>query len=216
MSSESNEKPNIHNFRSRILISLGINALVPLLVYTFLRPLFPSDSIALAVAAAIPVLRTLSLWLARRRVDWIGLYAVLGFAIALIITVFLGGNPLLLKIHSSLLTGSIGIVLLVSALLKRPLLLPLLQAFSSQNPAMANAVSQRAAQAENQRRIWVSTLVMGGVLLMDAVAHVILALTLPTETFLVASRLANWGILGGGILYLYLRSRLAGSPQSRA
>jgi hypothetical protein len=45
---------------------------------------------------------------------------------------------------------------------------------------------------------------MGLALFMDAVEHIILALTLPTSTFLAVSRLVNWTILGGGVAILYL------------
>ena len=57
--------------------------MLPLLIYALLRPLLASDIVALAFAAAVPALRTLALWVWRRRVDWIGLHAVLGFGLAL-------------------------------------------------------------------------------------------------------------------------------------
>ncbi len=43
-------------------------------------------------------------------------------------------NKLLLKIHGTLLTGTIGLVLLVSVLFRKPLLLPFFQAFGQSGP----------------------------------------------------------------------------------
>jgi hypothetical protein len=86
MSHEHTNFPDFQSLRRRIILSLGINALLPLLLYALSRPLLASDAVALAIAAAIPALRTLILWIWRWRVDWIGAPAVLGFGLALALT----------------------------------------------------------------------------------------------------------------------------------
>jgi hypothetical protein len=92
---------------------------------------------------------TMALWIWRRRVDWIGVHAVLGFAMACAISALLGGNALLLKVHGSLLTGTVGLVLLISVVVGRPLLLPLLQAFMHSDLKQSSALEKRASNEQS-------------------------------------------------------------------
>ena len=204
--SQSKEIPTrFRQIRGKLILSLVINGLLPLVLYTLLRPLLASDAYALAIAGAIPAVRTMALWIGRRRFDLIGAYAVLGFAIALAVTAFLAGNAFLLKIHGSLVTGTIGLVLLISVVVRKPLLEPLFQGFTRgaegssilERESIDSASRQRIAQ-----RIPIITTMIGLAFFGDALAHVILALTLPTATFLVLSRLATIVILGGGVASL--------------
>jgi hypothetical protein len=211
MSQAKETSLRFRQIRGKLILSLVINGLLPLILYALLRPLLASDAYALAIAGAIPAVRTVALWIGRRRIDWIGAYAVLGFAIALAVTAFLAGNAFLLKVHGSLLTGTIGLVLLVSVAIRRPLLEPLFQAFT--HGAEGQHVLERASidSASSKRiaeRIPIITTVFGLAFFGDALAHIILALTLPTATFLVLSRLVTIAILGGGVASLsWMRRR---------
>lgn len=210
MSQNQDLKTRLARLRYKLLLNLLINALLPLIVYGLLRPVLPSDAAALAVAGAIPAVRTLGLWLWRRRVDWIGAFAVLGFAFALAVTLFLNGNALLLKVHGSMLTGTVGLVLLVSAILGKPLLLPVLQALGRNGTNGSSFFDEPAGMARQKRimsRISVTTAVIGLALFADMVAHVILALTLSTTAYLGASRLVTLAVLGGGLALLWLTRR---------
>jgi hypothetical protein len=198
----------------KLILSLAINALLPLLLYAWLRPLLASDAIALAITGSIPAIQTVALWVGRRRLDWIGAYAALGFSLALVVSVFLAGNAILLEVHGSLLTGIIGLVLLVSVAMRKPLLEPVLQAFAERGP-QGSSISGRASidpvgGQRLARHIPVITTVLGLAFFANAVVHIVLALTLPTATFLVVSRLATLAILGGGVALLaWMRRRKA-------
>lgn len=213
MSQAKEIPPRFRQIRGKLILSLVINGLLPLVLYALLRPLLASDAYALAIAGAIPAVRTVALWIGRRQIDWIGAHAVLGFAIALAVTALLAGNAFLLKVHGSLLTGTIGLVLLISVAIRRPLLEPLFQAVT--HGAEGRRVLERASidSAGSKRiseRIPIITGVIGLALFGDALAHVILALTLPTATFLVLSRLVTIAILGGGVASLsWMRRRNA-------
>ncbi len=176
--------------RVRLATSLVINAVIPLVLYLLLRPLFSDDDTLLAIAGAIPVARTVVVWATQRRVDWIGLYAALGFSIAVVVSVFSGGNTLLLELHEQLLMGTAGFVLLLSAIMNRPLLLPLLETFRPDAPKQSRNVGV-------YKRVGAMTAALGLVLLGNALAHLILALTLPTDAYLVVSRVVTFGLLGG-------------------
>ena len=76
--------------RGKFLLSLAINGVVPLILYALLRPLVASDTTALAVSGAIPLLWTLVQWLRCRRINWINGTSVLGFGIALGISILTG------------------------------------------------------------------------------------------------------------------------------
>lgn len=152
--SQSNEtKSQLSIIRNKFLLNLAINGLLPYLFYIFLRPRLSSDVSALAIAAAIPAVRTFSLWLWRRRIDWIGMFFVLGFAIVLAISIFLSGNTLLLEIHGMLLTGVIGLVLLISAFLGKPLLLPFFKLYGQNGPGGTNLFDKVTSSPTNQDRI---------------------------------------------------------------
>jgi hypothetical protein len=198
--------PDFQALRRGLIISLGIDALLPLLLYAFLRPLLASDVVALAIAAAIPTLRILALWFFRRRVDWIGAHAVLGFSLALALTVLLVGNDFLLKVHGSLLVGIPGVVLLASVVIRKPLLEPVLRALGRtgalDSSALENTSNDPAGRMLPAGRISLITAVVGLVFFGDALAHIILALTTPTATYLALSRLVTIAILGGGAGFL--------------
>ena len=207
MSQTKETESRISVLRYKLLVNLAINGLIPYLVYILLRPLLANDVASLAIAAAIPAIRTLAFWLWRRRVDWLGVYFVLGFASALAISIFLSGNILLLKIHGTLLAGLIGLVLLVSAVIKRPLLQPFFKVFGQNGPGgtslFERAASSQTSQARIARRISFTTTIIGLALLANMIVHVVLALTLPTAAYLGISHIATWATLGSGLALLW-------------
>lgn len=186
--------------RKKIAMSILLNAIVPVALYVLLRFLGTTDLVGLAVAAAIPVLGTFASWIRRCRVDLIGALAALGFAIALAGAILLGGNTLLLKTHALLLTGPFGLVLLVSALIGKPLLLPIVQMVIPPDLARSGALEKIAGSPAIRRKITTATAVIGFMLVGHAVMEVSLALTLPTATFLVVSRIFTWTMIGVTVL----------------
>jgi hypothetical protein len=193
--------------RRKSVLSLAVNGLVPLIVYTLSRHFFTNDTTALAIAGAIPAVWIIALWGWRRRVDWIGVLAVFGYIVAFAVSAFSGWGSLPLKIHGSLLTGTIGLVFLISAVMRKPLLLPLLQVFTRSDPERSSFFETVSSNPASYRKFTVLTGVIGFVLLSDAVVYIILALTLSTGTFLVISRVVHWVILGGGALVLWRMRR---------
>jgi len=208
MSHSIEPKSQLSQVRYKLLINLAINGLLPYLAYILLRPHLASEVAALAIAASIPAMRALVLWLWRRRIDWLGVYFVFGFAIVLAISVFLSGNAILLEIHGSLLSGTIGLVLLVSAILRKPLLLPFFLALgqngSTGTGLFDQASSRTISQARITRRISFTTAVTGLALFVNMLVHVALALTLPVAAYLGVSHLSTWAILGSGLALLWL------------
>jgi hypothetical protein len=192
--------------------SVVISAVVPLVLYTLLRPHVDSDATALLVAAAVPTVFTLAKLAWRRRVDPIGVLAVCGFAIAVLVLVATGGNPLALKLHEAVVTGPLGLVCLASAAVGKPLHRMALRLAARRNPALAKALHA----PDSQRSSTVITVLVGATMVLHALVLLALALSLPTQTYLEVSRLAGLAVLavGAGSLVWYLKGRTAGLARS--
>ena len=162
-----------------LLPNFIIDWLVPLPVYFILLPLTNTIT-ALAAAAAIPVVHTLVLFAWRRQVNWLGILAIIGFAGGLG-TALLGGGTLSLKIYGPVITGALGVVFLISAAIRKPFLVTILRSFNIGDP-------QRFTKPLIYKRVTLMTIGFGIVFFYDAFTHAILALTLPTDTYVVVDR----------------------------
>jgi hypothetical protein len=173
-------------------------------VYLLLSPRI-GDVPALAVGAAIPVVVTAVGFARRRRVDPIGVVAVVTFAIVLVVLALTGGNPLVLKLHDAVVTGPLGLVCLVSVAIRRPLLMVVNRMMSSRGhhtPSTLTAAAQRRTQS-------VLTALIGTILVVHAALILTLALTLPTTTFLAVGRPVGWVVIAVGVLTIMTyRNRL--------
>lgn len=174
----------------RIGPSIVISTIVPLAVYTALRPHVGSDATALLVAAAVPAVFTLAKLVWLRRFDPIGVVAVCGFAVAALVLVVTGGNPIALKLHEALLTGPLGLVLLASAAIGKPLHRVVLRMAARRNPAL-----ERAARLSST----VVTVLLGATMTLHALVLLMLAVSLPTQTYLEVSRPAGLAVLAVGV-----------------
>jgi hypothetical protein len=194
----------MNRFR-RLLPSVLLNAAVPLLGYALLRPRVGSDAVALAIAGAVPVAVTVAKFAVRRKVDPIGVVALLAFGVALVVMALSGGNPLVLKLHDAVVTGPLGVVCLVSVAVRRPLHRVVIQLLARRDPRLRLALRNPATR----RASMVMTALVGTVLVVHALVLLALALTEPTGTFLALSKPVGWSIIGTGIVaMLWYRNRL--------
>lgn len=193
----------------RMLASLlpGVLASIvaPALAYTLIRPHVASSATALLAATAIPAAWTLATFAWRRRADRLGLASVAGFGIALAISSLTGGSTLALELQDPALTGAIGLACAVSVIARRPLWLMALRLLARRHAQAARMLADPAIR----RTATVETAIIGASFLIHAIAISILALTLPTATFLAVSRPAGLPIIAAGlaILIWYRRSR---------
>jgi len=169
-----------------LIATFAVDWLIPLPVYFALLS-YTNVITALAAASAIPVVHTLALFAWRRQVNWLGVLAIIGFAGGLM-TALLGGGVLSLKIYGSVITAALGAVFLLSAAVKRPFLVAIVNSLNIGDP-------QRFEKPLVRRRATVITIGFGVVFLYDAITHVVLALTLPTDTYVVADRVITLGTI---------------------
>jgi hypothetical protein len=165
--------------------------LAPVVIYDLVRPHVSADAVGLAIAGAIPVLYSVVLAVGRRRLDHVMLVSASGFAMACTMSLLAGGSSLPLKLSEAPITFAIGVVLVVAALIRRPLPLGRLLRVPSAT-----------------RRIdGVLGVMVGGFLILHALLVLVLAISLSTSSYLVLSRVVGWGTLVAGVLSLsaYLR-----------
>jgi hypothetical protein len=190
----------------RVVPKLALSIVAPLVVYLLVRPHVPSETVALAIGMAIPVLVTLAQFVLRRELDPTGCIAVLGFGIALSLAVLSGGDPLVLKLHDSVVTGPLGVLCLLSVAVGRPVLGLVKRAVVRRK---GGGTTQRVDAAAERRGLSALTAVVGGTLVIHAGLILGLALTMPTATFLAVGRPIGWVVIAAGAATtLWLSGRL--------
>ena len=165
--------------------------LAPVLAYGIVRPLVGSEALALGIAGAIPVVYSIVLAAVRRRIDPLALLTAIGFSLACVASVLAGGSSLPLKLHQAAITFGIGLVMLVAVVIGRPLPAGRLLRVPSATREIDSALGT----------------MIGGFLVLHALLHLTLAVSLSTGSYVVASRVVDWGTLAIGALGLsaYLR-----------
>jgi hypothetical protein len=167
-----------------ILVNVLLNAAIPLVLYSLVkRYVSDSDAIALGVAAVFPLGTNAAELLRARRLNIIGILALLGILVSLA-ALLLGGDPRVLLIRESFLTGALGIACFVSLLLPRPLMFYFGREFQGRDPARLaqyDATYQIPAGRRVHRLI---TIVWGGAFTGEFTLRVIMVYTLPTAVVL--------------------------------
>lgn len=116
----SGSKMNLRSMLLGLIPSILIDAGLPFLVYTLLRP-HTSELIALIASTIPPMASNIVSLIRTRKLDAFGIIILLGIVIS-IIAIFLGGDTHILLIRESLVTVGLGIACIVSLLLPRPLM----------------------------------------------------------------------------------------------
>jgi hypothetical protein len=175
--------------RSALIQNLVINAAIPVLMYQ-LSKLYVTDSevIALSIAAVVPLLASVIELVRMRRLNVVGIVVLLGIAVSLI-GVALGGDPRILLIRESFLTGALGVACFISLLLPRPLMYYFAQEFVAGNdPAKRAAMDAQYRQIAGVRAVHRRITVVWGIAYVGEFAlRILLVLTLPTVVVIAIS-----------------------------
>jgi hypothetical protein len=162
-----------------------------MVLFFVVRPFVGSDAAGLAISGALPTAYLVVTAITQRKADPWAALTVLGFALACVATLLAGGSSLPLKLHEAAVTFVLGVVLLVAVLVRRPLRIGALLKVPAADRGDDAALS----------------VMVGGFLVLHALLHLALALTMSTTMFLTVGRVVSWGTLavGGFALYAYLR-----------
>jgi intracellular septation protein A len=176
--------------RRSALRSLAVPA-VSTAVYFVVRPFVDSDAGALAVAGAVPAAYTIAIAVLARRVALMAVLSSIAFALGCLISLLADGSSLPLKLNEAAVTFVLGLLLLGAVLVGRPLAIGRTLKVPHADPRLDANLS----------------VVVGAFLVLHALLHVMLAVTLSTATFVTVGRAMSWGTIGVGAvgLYAYLR-----------
>ncbi|MDP4144092.1 MAG: VC0807 family protein [Bacillota bacterium] len=187
----------LSKIRKKLAINLIINWLVPLVLVMALHSYFKNDAVILAIAGAIPAIRTLVLLIWRRKVDWIGVLGTLGFGAAFTISMLSGGSALPMKLYHPIVTGILGLIFLGSAAVRKPLLIIIMTLLKHKS-------AEELGKPEVYKKLNMLSILLGFILFIEASIHIVMAFTLSTVTYLYMSRIVTWG----SILVLFLGVRV--------
>jgi hypothetical protein len=177
-----------------IIPSIVMNAVVPFVVYQVLKSYHASDLVALSAAGLLPAISTSIGIIRQRHVDLIGALALIGIGVN-IVAVLIGGDPRILLIRESFLTGALGVACFVSLLFPRPLMFYFGRYFATGN---------NPAKREQYNGLWhypsfrsvnrIITIVWGVAYVGEFISRAIMAYTLPIPVVLAVSPFLLGGI----------------------
>lgn len=190
-------EPGPPSVRSMAPGAIG-GAVIPLAVYYSVRPHLGGDAPALMIAG-IPAAAWVAIqWARQRRIDPIGSIVLLGFLAGVTVSLAMGGSAFVLKIRDSGFTFLFGLACLASLSRPRPVMFYMGRALSAGNdPAKLAAYDQLWEVPTAPRAFRIITVAWGSGLIVEASARVILAVTLPTATFVALSPILAAVVIGG-------------------
>ena len=147
---------------------------------------------ALMLSSLPPIIWSLWQLIYSRKLDVISMLVIAGIAASLAATM-LGGNPRLLLVRESFITGIFGLVFLGSLWFPRPLMFYIVQATVAKQGIAENQFAARWSVARFRQTFYVMTAVWGARLIAQMVLQIVLAFVLSIEQNLVVSPIAGYG-----------------------
>jgi intracellular septation protein A len=170
-----------------------------------------SETAALMLSSAPPILWSIGQLIWSRTLDAISLLVIAGIALSLVATI-LGGSPRLLLVRESFITGVFGLIFLGSLLFPKPLMFHVVKTTVTKQGMSEEAFSSRWSIPGFRFTFYLMTVVWGVGLLVEAILKIILAFSMPIGSFLVISPIISYGIyfglLGWSIWYGNQRRQL--------
>jgi hypothetical protein len=178
--------------RFYVALDFLVNLGAPWLVYRLVEG-STSTTIALLLSSLPPII-IWSLWqlVHSRKLDVIGMLVIAGIAASLVATT-LGGNPRLLLVRESFITGIFGLVFLGSLWFPRPLMFHIAKATVAKQGIAEAQFAERWSIPGFRQTFYLMTVVWEAGLIAQMVLQVILAFALSIEQDLVVSPILGYG-----------------------
>ncbi|MFJ4282910.1 VC0807 family protein [Streptomyces massasporeus] len=186
-------------------LPLILDVAVPIGAYYLLKDSFGlSTFAALAWSSVVPALRTGWAAVRERRVNGMAGLILVVNVVSLLLS-FVSGDPRLMLAKDSGVSSTVGMGILVSVVLGRPMMTAALKPFLVKNAAREAAWGRlmdgtAAASADFRRRERVFSTVWGGVLLAECVVRIVGAFTVPVDTMVWLGSVVLLGAVGVGIV----------------
>jgi len=169
--------------KKQYIFSTIISIIIPLIIYFGLRT-FLTDAYALIASSAIPIVRAIYVLVKRKKADMLSIVSIIGFTVSIVIFRLANGNLFAVKIYHSIITGTIGLVILISVAVRKPILTVLMQ----------KRMKSYTEQHDNQdllKKMSVYNIMTGLVFLLDALLHIFMASVLSTNEYVVFGKIAT-------------------------
>jgi hypothetical protein len=199
--------PSIREHLPSIVFGAGL----PICVYFAVRSHVHTDAQALIVAGCFSVAWILIQAVRQRRVDFLALSILLGFAVGVASSILLGGNAYVLKVRDAFFTALFGVVCIVTLFTHdRPAFFYVSRYFSAgTDPERVSAFDRLHEVPIGRHTFRVLSVVWGVGLVLEASLRMALAKMLPTGTFLAVSPFVTVSMIGGLFLFTVLYSKRA-------
>jgi hypothetical protein len=196
--------PNLRTLWPQVLVA----GVLPVIGYALLRPHVSTDAEALAIVMVFPVIEIVAERLWRGRFEPIGIIALVSIGLGIVGAVALNGDAILLKVRESIVTGIFGLVCLVSLAASRPAMFHLGRAFATGgDPDKTVEFDGHWKLPGVATRFKIVTAVWGAVLVGEAILRTVMAVTLPTQAFLVISLVVFWAVIASLLWFTIAYSR---------
>jgi hypothetical protein len=196
-----------HDSWAPTVLTLGLDVAVPLAIYYGTRAAGVEPWLAVLLGAVGPVAGNVISWIRQRQLDTTAVFIIVAMALSLVVALFTGDARALLA-RESWITGALGLWMLVSLALARPFMLDI--AIKISPPAQARRYDQLwRDNAVFQRWMRIASLAWGTAFVLDALARVVMAYTLPIDVVPMLSVLLLVGLLvvaQGGVMLLGWRT----------
>lgn len=193
------------------MLNVVINGAIPALLYLLVkRYVSDSEFTALSIAAVFPLIASVVDIVRDHRLNIIGVIVLLGIVISMI-GIALGGDPKILLIRESLLTGALGIACFVSLFFPRPLMFYFAREFATGgDPAKIAALEVQYERMPGDRRVHRRiTVVWGFAFGGEFVLRVIMVYSLPSVVVLAVSPIILGAITLATITWTFAYARAA-------
>ena len=188
-----------NNIKKSIIISILINAILPLITYKILINHIPSSITALIISTTIPIIDNIYYIIKEKKIDIFASLIILGFIVGIISMLFSGSQKLLL-IRQSYITAVIGILFLISMFFPKPMIYYLAKKFiNSQDKYAKNNKSTIDEKCKNPHfrfSMKFLTFIWGICLVLEAVCNISLVFILSVSKYMLISPLVSYGFIG--------------------
>ena len=165
-------------------LDLGVNLLLPFVIYSYAAPSV-GDVKALLASSVPPILWSLIEFVRTRRLDVISLLVLAGIVLSLL-AFFGGGGARMLQLREKLVTGVVGLAFLVSAAIRRPLIYEFARAgLIRRGSAEADRMVRMQDDRLFRRSMTIMTVVWGFALLADVAIGAALIFMLSIKAYLL-------------------------------
>jgi intracellular septation protein A len=187
-------------------VPLIVDVVVPIGSYYLLKHGFGvSTFAALAWSSVVPALRTAWSVVSERKINALATL-ILGVNIVALLLSFVSGDPRLMLVKDSGVSSTVGIGILVSVVLGRPMMTNGIKPFLLQGDPAREAAwerletgsGERAAAFRSKERLF--SIIWGVVLIAECVVRIVGAYTLPVDTMVGLNSVILMGAIGLGLV----------------